>query len=304
MKVFFWFTFLILTVYSCKQKPKKQDSAEQVQKQAEPVTTNPLKTYADFIKTLDTTKVTSVSSAATKFDEVFANADTVKADSGFVLFHHLYTSVESYLNEEHIKDPTDYTAYVSENSSPKSAKTAKADEHIKKLRQNGFTIDISEGQTYIKQERDFLIKYFYPRVSTAMKEYLVQVNIENKQGLTEDAALKITPIELGNRILFWEDFIKRNPSFVFIQDIKEKQKGNITFLLEGIDNSPLFEAGSYKLRNEYAEAFKNIIQNKPESTTAALVKPYYLALQHQDRKAARRLLQQYKKQGVIYDYSS
>jgi hypothetical protein len=188
--------------------------------------------------------------------------------------------------------------------SGKGKKTALADAYINTLRENGFTIDMTEGNTYIKQDRRFLSKYFYPHVSATMKEYLVQVNKENEEGFIEDAGLQITPTVLGKRILFWESFLKNHPAFTFNNNIRENQRGYTTFLLEGFDNSPVIDNNTKKISADYKAAFDNILTTAPQSKLAGLVRPYYDALRKNDSKTAKSLLLKYKKEGIIYDYTA
>jgi len=302
----FFLAFLLLAfVLSCKQQ-KKETVVEQTAPPiiTTPVANNTVKTYTTFINKLDTSKVTSVSIAARQFDSLFSNEDSVRADSAFVLFSVFYNKVFNFLNEQHLKDGIDYTAYVEIKNAVKTKKNQSADAHIKTLKENGFTIDISEGSTYVKQDRSGISKYIYSCVSSAMKAYLVQSDLENKEGFVEDAGLVITPTTLSKRILFWETFSKNNPSFPFAEQIKQNQKGYYTFLLEGIDNTPLFDIGTKRLSPGYKAAFEAILTTAPQSDLAGRIKPYYAALQKNDIKTAKSLLSKYKKQGIMYDYSA
>jgi hypothetical protein len=193
---------------------------------------------------------------------------------------------------------------VEGTASGNATKSPVADAYVKKLKENGFDFAVGEGSTFIRQDRSFLSKYFYPHISSVMKDYLERVNKENEEGLLNDAGLAITPVQLSNRVLWWENFLKTYPSFVFASEIKEKQKGNLTFLLEGIDNTPLLNPGSNTLNGEYKKAFQNVLTSQPSSETAGLIRPYFAALKQRDIKTARKFLLQYKKQGLIYDYSA
>ena len=131
-----------------------------------------------------------------------------------------------------------------------------------------------------------------------MEKYLVQVNKENEEGFIDDAGLLITPLHLSKRVLWWENFLREHPQFVFTEEIKQKQKGNLTFLLEGIDNTPLFDYQSKRLSENYKEAFEHVLKNHPQSSTAEVIKPYFEALQKKDTKTVTALLKQYKTAGV------
>jgi len=304
MKILFP-ALLLVVIISCGQNKKKSvQSLPSPPVVNVPAENNAVTTYTSFINNLDTTKVASVSIAVRQFEELFSKSDTLRADSAFVIFSSFYDRMLNYLNEQHLKDGTDYTAYVTEANYSKGKKTFSADTFVRNLNENGFAIDMTEGVTYIKQDRSFLSRYFYIYVSQTMKEYLVQVDKEKEEGFVEDAGLEITPVKLCNRILFWESFIKRYPSFPFTAVIKQNQKGYITFLLEGIDNTPLIDIETKKLSPDFQSAFDYILTNSAQSDLAGLVKPYYNALRNNDIKTVRSLLLKYKKQGIIYDYSA
>jgi hypothetical protein len=302
---FFVPALLFVFIFSCKQQKQEKvekDSTPPVV--AAPVKNNAVETYNTFVAKLDTSKVASVLIAAKQFDSLFANADSIRADSAFVVFNGFYDKVLNYLNEQHLTDGVNYTAYVEGKNAVKGRKSASSDAHIKTLRENGFTIDMSEGSTYVRQDRRQISRYLYPHVSSAMKAYLVQSDIELEEGFVEDAGLVITPIALSKRILFWEDFLRNNPFFSFTQQIKQNQKGYYTFLLEGIDNTPLFDQGTQHLNSAYKAAFEFILTTSPQSDLAGHIKPYYAALTKNDLKTAKSLLLNYKKQGIMYDYSA
>ncbi|MDB5246947.1 MAG: hypothetical protein JWQ40_1341 [Segetibacter sp.] len=303
MKNFFSLIFLALLVFACRPGKKKEVDLVTDNKPAE-TSISTIDAYNRFIKSLDTTDIASVSAAAQKYVELFAKTDSIQADSGFVLFEGLYDKMGNYLNEQHLKDSSNYDAYVLGRDTGNATKSPKANAHVQKLKDNGFTLGTVEGSTYIKQDRNFLSKYFYPHISSVMKKYLTQVNKENEEGFIDDAGLLITPLQLSERVLWWENFLKTHPSFVYVEEIKQEQKGKTTFLLEGIDNTPLLDYNTKTLQTDYRKAFESVLKKHPQSATAALIKPYYEALKQKDTKTAKKLLQQYKKQGIIYDYSA
>jgi len=250
MKFYYWLFFTLLVVFACKQPDKKIEQTNEEQQTSPDTTiapsTNVVEEYASFVATLDTLNVYSISKAAQKFEVLFAKADSTKADSGYIVFSKLYDKINSVLNDQNVKDSTNYDAYVSGNE-PNGTKTRKATERVKKLKENGFAFDMTEGSTYIREDRNFLAQYFYPRVSKTMRDYLVEVNKENEEGFIDDAGLLITPLALSERILWWEAFLKQHPSFAFVDEIKQMQKGYITFLLQGIDNTPLINYNTKKI---------------------------------------------------------
>lgn len=264
---------------------------------------DPLIAYTTFINSLDTTNAAIVSIAAAEFEQVFSpDTDTLQADSGFALFNGFYNKVTNSINEQHIKNPSKFGIRLSDKERKNSGKPQNAE--VEKLMANGFSIAMSEGNTYLKQDRTFIAKAFYPYVSSGMKEYLLQLNKENEEGFIEDAGLVITPLNLAKRVIFWETFLKKYPSFTFTTEIVQSQKANLTFLLEGIDNTPLMDRSGHKICKNYQTAFEYLLQMEPHSQIASLIKPYYKALTIQDKKAINKLLKEFKTKGLIYDYTA
>lgn len=293
----FILALVISTICCCNEK--KQQTPEDTGTGSGSLVITPLQDYSAYLAKADTTRPQAVSAAAEKYKQLFSDADTTTADSAFILFSNFYNSVTEHVAQEHIKDPKKFNSF---NVPGKMPDTTNA--YIAALHKNGFTLEMAEGNSYVKQDRSFMQQYFYPHVSGVMRSYLQQVLQENKKGFLADAALVIEPINLAERILFWEKFLKKHPSFYFNQDIRENQQAYITFLLEGTDNTPVFVRGTDKIQPAYRNAYEQIITVYPESGLAALVRPYFKALKNKDQAAIDSLLQQYKKEGIIYDYSA
>jgi len=297
-------TVAVVLIICCKGKKNDSTSDAEGDSNTSAIVSDPLPAYRAFISSLDTNDIHSVSKASAKFTDLFNGADSAKADSAYVLFHHLYNKVGSAVNEEHLKDTTNYNDYVGIVLKKHQKQTPKKDKFIKGLKENGFTLGMSEGMTYVKQKRGFLATVFYPHVSAAMKQYLQQVDKENEEGFVEDAGLEIIPSKLVDRIVVWEDFLNNYPSFPFAEEIKNTNRGYTTFLLEGIDNTPLMEYDSKKLSDDYRQAYEHAEIAYPNAAITTAIKPYYQALQKGDNTTAKKLLSQYRKQGLIYDYSA
>ncbi|MDB5191593.1 MAG: hypothetical protein JWQ96_1156 [Segetibacter sp.] len=291
--------FFLLLIFSCKQKNKKETNIAATKNSL--VTDHSYPKYVSFLSSLDSTNPESAGRAAREFNELFKGADKNKADSAFVLFENFNASVEKNLNEALLKDTTNYAPYAG-NSSEASPKSGKAAAFVEKLRKNGYIIDLVEGSAYTRRDYNFLPAYIYPNVSTVMQQYLEQVRKEANEGFIDDAGLIIKPVDLAKRILFWEDFLAANPSFIYAGSIKESQRSFVTFLLEGIDNTPLLEYGSTKLNLDFKEAFEYVLKEAPQSNLANLVRPYYAALQAKNNSRLEGILKDYRKRDLIFSF--
>ena len=206
------------------------------------------------------------------------------------------------LLDQHYKNYTDQSAFTISNTGNVMPKTQQAKQYLSQLHSNGFTLSVEEGSTYVKQDVDFIAKHFYNTLSSTMRTYLERVRIENKEGFLSDAAMVITPTALAQRIIFWDEFLMNYPSFVFNETIKEKQREYLTFLLEGVDNTPLFKHQSKELSEKYEEAYQYILAKHPISKLVFIVEPYYQALQMHFYNQAQKVLKQYRSEGKILDF--
>lgn len=262
--------------------------------------TSPRGAYEHYLAHLDSTDITHVSKAAEKFAALFQGQPQPLADSGYVLFEKFYQRVDNIINDLHYKDTTDYSSLVLLPNEPAPKNLSKKLEGYRKLlAANGFNVAMTEGYTYLQQDRDFIAKHFYPFLSPTLQEYLVQLNKENKEGFQEDAGLTIGPTQLADRVIWWENFIKKHPDFILLKAAKAEKKSYLTTLFEGMDNSPVLNYDNNKLDVYFAEAYLHLQKKDPTSEANRLIKPFHTALQKGDTATAYNLITQYKLDGAI-----
>lgn len=307
----FFLIFLLTLVLSCnettgnKQSPENAsvDSLENLNNQTNEENSNSkLIEYKNFILQLDSFDASSSTMAAKKFIKIFTGQNVVLCDSAFVIFNRFYESLDKNLNEKHQKDTTNYDPLVyvyqkgKERIIPK-----KLTNYNKKLKDNGFEVAMDEGITFILQDRDFISTNFYSLISNSMREYLIQLNKENKEGFATDGGLTISPTKLAKRIIWFENFMRTNPYFIFGSQCLATKTSYISILLSGIDNTPLYGDFETKtLSQNYAESYEYLLSNYPNSQVSKIVQPYFLALKQKQIVKAEELLKQYREQGLIY----
>jgi len=294
---------LLLTACTCNQ-PKQESTATDSLPAIPAISFQErLVRFAQYTSTLDSTIVNNNRAAVAQFQTLFAGADSTIADSAFYLFRNFHLRSLDYEYSELIKDTTDYTGFHSDSSKLASA-SAKVKVYLQKLQTNGFALKSSEGLAYIVEDFDYLVQNFSSFVSTGMKEFLEQQAKEAKEGYMDDGGLLITPKRVANRIIIREGFRRKYPHFIYNTDIAASQRELTTVLLEGVDNTPLFDYDTKKVSFEFVEAYEHVLKNYPSSNLATIVKPYYQALKQNNTQELGRQLKQLRKQGVILDFSS
>lgn len=304
------FVFLSSLFFSCGNN-KKEDNTETTMDsttvEKNPESINPSDEYRNFVATLDASQMSSSLQAAEKFKELYANATPEIADEGFLIFNALYDTIVVRLNDIHYtkneySDKYDEIAgiYNGYNDGKNISPEMKA--YQEKLTKNGFGIGMVEGSTYYLQNRDFLKEYFYPKVSESLKEYLIQKNKEAKEMYASDGGLIISPTRLAERIIWTENFIKENPNFYdpLMEELKWSKKAYMTTLLEGMDNTPLFDYETKEMNQDFEEAYRTVVNSYADTETAALVKPYYEATKNKNTQKQKELLAKYQAEDKIY----
>ncbi|GAA4309403.1 hypothetical protein GCM10023183_26570 [Nibribacter koreensis] len=262
-------------------------------------TEDPYDVYHALLDNLAIGKAENVSIAVEKYKALYKGQPVTSADTGYVLFENFYQKVNDELNKVHEYDTAEYfISLVNDSEEPISKQLQ---EYRDLVQANGFLVDYQDGSTYLKQNRDFIARHFYPFVSSTMQKYLAQVEKENEDGFSTDGGIFITETEFVNRILWWENFVKQNPAFVMIWQSKEKQKEYLTYFLEGMDNTPVMDmADSTKVNSYFADGYKLLDKVGPTSEANRLVKPYFQALQKGGKATAYRLLEEYREKELIH----
>ncbi|MDD3080480.1 MAG: hypothetical protein PHH37_15445 [Paludibacter sp.] len=254
--------------------------------------------YKSFLNNLDSTDMNTVTEATNQFKTVFTNKRPGLCDSAFVLYQSYLDTVETKLNEQIMNDTTDYSVLYSGETVPKRILDFQS-----RLQKNGFKIISEEGMAYIEQNRDFVFGQLSDMVSPAMKNYMQEIAIENKEGFSSDAAITISPQKHVDRIIWYENFIKDNPGFALLDNCKNYKKAYLTYLITGFDNTPLFEYSSDMILTPYyTKAWNYLIKKYPDSEAASLINPYYTAAKQKQENVMKDLKKQYVIKGLIYDF--
>ena len=251
-----------------------------------------LSQYSSFLGSLSDTVLTNTVVAAKRFSELFKGQDKNTCDSGYLMFENYHLALNGKLDEMHSKDGIGYDSVFTDTTQF----PARLSLRLAELKENGFYVGSSEGMTFIQPDFDFVAKWFYGKVSPVMKTYLVQQNKEDKERFSEDAGLMITPKQLAQRVVWWEDFFMNNPYSLITPRAKANWIMYLDVLLSGMDNSPVVEYADNTISPDYQMAYKYMQRSHPISESNKFVAPYYELLLKKDKNGADRLLKQYRNQ--------
>ena len=137
---------------------------------------------------------------------------------------------------------------------------------------NGFRLEQGEGMIYPIVDWNKLGAFFVNRVTPPMKNYIEQSITEQKELMWDDGGLIIPVERIADRAAWWEQFNKSNPYFVRSEETQNHQRGMLSALIWGADNTPAFNYEDQTLTEEFKKAWAYTLQKYPGTETAKAVK--------------------------------
>jgi len=179
------------------------------------------------------------------------------------------------LNNAESKILEEYVNYYDSESD-----SYKFPENVKKLKSElekaGLEFwEIGEGYTEIRSLPNYYYSIFKGKVTADYESYIYQLSKEEKVLYQGDAALNISWKELGNRTIFWENFVKKHPKSPLVSNAKEFYNNYLHDYLFGLDNTSTFNLVgevNYGLNEENKREFRRFLKENPNSNTAKKVK--------------------------------
>lgn len=256
-----------------------------------------LVSYRTFVNQLDSSDINSVSRAVEEYKSVFANERTGLCDTAFVVVQQFLDTLELKLNQRLQEDTTDYSPLM---------KGAKVSAKIKKFQQqlllNGFRMIGVDEMIYIQQYRPFVVQQIGYMLSDVMKLYLNEIDTENREGFSQNDAIIISAQQLVDRTLWYENFMKTNPDFVFIDNCRAYKKAYLTYLFSGYGTTKFYsDAAKRALSPFFTEAYNYLFGTYPQSEVTSLIQPYFEAIKQGQHQLVRDIKKKYVIKGLIFN---
>ena len=186
------------------------------------------------------------------------------------LFNQYYNETSEYFYENG-------NGILNENIRSKSFNKAELNEiNSKILNKYGLILEYAGEGTYAVGARpDFYYNIFKDYVSDAYREYLKITADKNEGNFADDAGITITFKELADRIIVWENFMKKYPAADkdLKKNVKEKvlQYRNVYIL--GLDNTPtMFSGKNPSILEKNNREFDRFVKAYPKSPTTEIIK--------------------------------
>ncbi len=169
-------------------------------------------------------------------------------------------------------------------------KEEKIKELIRNIQADGFILSLSEGMVYAEIDYPSLSARFGRYASKQVAGYLRIMARETTQHFAEDAALKISPDNLGRRIAAIETFLKENPRFVRRNEVLELGQRYLLAYLIGLNNTPAFNYQTNRLTNRFYQSYQNSIIKFPDTKFAGMIKEYLNLLGENDFRKTKQVV--------------
>ena len=186
------------------------------------------------------------------------------------LFSQYYNKTSEYFYENG-------NGILNENIRSKSFNKAELNEiNSKILNKYGLILEYAGEGTYaVGACPDFYYNIFKDYVSDAYREYLKITADKNEGNFADDAGITITFKELGDRIIVWENFMKKYPDADkdLKKTVKEKVLQYRNAYILGMDNTPTMSSGKNpSILEKNNREFDRFIKAYPKSPTVEIIK--------------------------------
>jgi len=170
---------------------------------------------------------------------------------------------------------------------------------LEKTRDTGYRVETAEGMYFPVIDYGFLRKY-KPYVTDDMKGYIDIMAVESWRWPAKDGALVIGWDELIERALQQEKFIEQYPDSPKTVEIKQLYNKYVSFILYGLNNTPLFDYNSRAMSEEAKKAYSEAVKGEEDSETLKLVRLFLEVLEKNNYRLTDTV-EEYRKNALDRD---
>ncbi len=237
-------------------------------------TSEELNLFKTHITSLNKEERVSLSKAVDFYLNDLKNCDALIQDEGYFLLTDFAqeilersSAVLNTFGEEKARDLLN--AYFDLKTKGKITKEDK--DFITDLKNNYLIMEFDEEMTFLAIDYIALNEKFTSLVSPELKEYLEQKAKQTKEILFTNSE-KITPLQISERIIFWDSFMKKYPKFKLADEIKIMNNVHINSLMYGYSGYHTNE--KEKITEPFKLAYENVINKHSNKEVSKLVKDY------------------------------
>jgi hypothetical protein len=252
------------------QELSSKDSISDIKKISQMNLTNS-QDYRQILDMLDKNNLNSINVAVKLYKN--AKVDSLSRDSMFADFNDFFALIaNSYLENNDILQNKPLVKIA--DTTVNRLKSALSD--------YGMDLTTAEGEYYLEPETDWMLAKFGDNLSSAYREFLMISSTDQNEKFAEDGNILISQDSLISRIVTWENFIGKYPTFVSINKAVDYYTQYLEAFLTGTENTKVFDPVTRKLNENSRKAFEAYIQKNPGRKSSQIVKEYYNLLKTSD----------------------
>jgi hypothetical protein len=147
----------------------------------------------------------------------------------------------------------------------------------------GYRVETAEGMYFPIMNYEYMKKYS-SYVTGDMRDYIDIMAVETNKVPAKDAGLVISWEEVIARALAQESFVSKYGSSARTEGVEELRKRYVTFMLYGLNNTPLFSYDTKTMNPEAREAYARAVSGNSSGELVQLLKKYMEVLEKSDYK--------------------
>lgn len=211
-------------------------------------------------------------------DENISKVSQENADSMIIKFKEFYEKnlyekqnefFQSNVQEELIK----VSKYNFDINNIENIKDPKVKALVDNTINYGYKIINAEGSFIPIVNYEYLTKY-NPFISDEIKDYLKLFSTESNNMSALDAGIIISLDDVSKRALDSEKYLKKYPNSIVRKDIKNLYKYYMELYIKGLDNTPIFDFKTNKIREDILDSYKKTISNNKNSIISNILTKY------------------------------
>ncbi|AZA76699.1 hypothetical protein EG347_03780 [Chryseobacterium sp. G0186] len=266
---------LSAAVVSCK----KETAVSEVKPVSDSIAKNEVK--EDQYKPIDTTcspnyktedYITALQWYRTKIDKEIAGNSPEQNDKVYEDYVKIRNKYTNCLNDLHTEILDKYVDYKTTEPD-----TYNLPDNIKKMASELNKVGLEfrvmgEGLTEIHSVPGYYESVFKNRLTPDYEVYISQLAKDNKENYAINGGLLITWEELGDRLIFWENFMNKYPKSPLVKTVKQDYHNYLLDYLLGMDSDPIYDREDGKLLDDKKDEYNRIIKKYPNSNTVKKTK--------------------------------
>jgi len=223
--------------------------------------------YHTFLNGLPRDGPNSIQTATAYFQQHFVNKSQRQRDAAFLAFRNFYYPAVKSAD-----------VLIDRKKWQEVENDWKKQEFLQWLGDNGLALCSSEGNYFIDESYSFLLCTFGRYVSKPLRDYLALRQVEMRRRYVEDAALRISFLEVAKRCVAWERYLREYPRSSLRSDAEYRYRDYLAILLEGMNKNCILDEWSEdpkKWQRGIEEAYEYIIKDYGETRPGQLIAAYY-----------------------------